>query len=344
MKKALITGITGQDGSYLAELLLDKGYEVHGIRRRGSTESTERLNQLNRSTRRENLKLHYGDMADGGNINRVVEAVCPDEVYNLAAQSDVAVSFLQPEYTGEVNALGLVRLLDAIREQNLEARIYQASSSEMFGKVSESPQNESTPFQPRSPYGSSKLYAYWITQNYIDSYDLFISNGILYNHESPRRGENFVTRKISRGVAEICAGREGPIELGNLNARRDWGYAPEYVEAMWKMLQKDEPGEFVVATGVSHTVREFVETAFESVDRTVRWEGEGIDEKGYDKDTGELLVEVKSDYFRPTDVTTLVGDASKARNELGWEDETSFTELVNLMVNADRDNIESNSD
>lgn len=340
MKSALVTGITGQDGSYLTELLLEKNYEVHGIRRRGSTLNTERLDHLEDGLQEERLHLHYGDMADGGNISRLVESIAPDEIYNLAAQSDVAVSYLQPEYTGEVNALGVVRLLDAVREADIDARIYQASTSEMFGNVAESPQNEATPFHPRSPYGSSKLYAYWTTHNYREAYDLFVSNGILFNHESPRRGQNFVTRKITRGVAQIGTGREEPLELGNLEAQRDWGFAPEYVEAMWLMLQQEEPDDYVVATGKAHTVREFVNRAFESAGREVRWEGESVDEEGYDRETGDLLVRVNPEYFRPTDVNALVGDASKAKAELGWTPSTDFPQLVELMVQSDLRRVE----
>jgi GDPmannose 4,6-dehydratase len=339
LKSALITGITGQDGSYLAEFLLEKGYEIHGIRRRGSTQNTERLNQLDDSNQQGTIRLHYGDLADGGNISRLIQEIQPDEVYNLAAQSDVGVSFLQPEYTGEVNGLGVVRLLDAIREVDLDTRIYQASTSELFGDVENQPQDESTPFHPRSPYGTAKLYAYWITQNYREAYDMFISNGILFNHESPRRGENFVTRKITLGTAEIDHGRESPIQLGNLDARRDWGFAPEYVRAMWLMLQEDTAEDYVVATGDAHTVREFVTRAFECIGRTVEWEGDGVNERGYDRETGQELVTVDADLFRPADVNALVGDASKIQRELGWEPETTFSELVEIMVESDLERV-----
>jgi GDPmannose 4,6-dehydratase len=339
LKSALITGITGQDGSYLAEFLLEKGYEIHGIRRRGSTRNTERLNQFDDSDHDGTIRLHYGDLADGGNISRLIQDIKPDEVYNLAAQSDVGVSFLQPEYTGEVNGLGVVRLLDAIREVDLDTRIYQASTSELFGDVESQPQDESTPFHPRSPYGTAKLYAYWITQNYREAYDMFVSNGILFNHESPRRGENFVTRKITLGTAEIDQGRSTPIQLGNLDARRDWGFAPEYVRAMWSMLQEDAPDDYVVATGEAHTVREFVTKAFECVGRTVEWEGDGVDERGYDRDTGQELVTVESELFRPADVNALVGDASKIQRELGWQPDTTFSELVEIMVQSDLERV-----
>lgn len=334
-KTALITGITGQDGSYLAEFLLDKGYRVHGIQRRGSTKNTERIKHLQQGTDQANLHLHYGDMADCGNLSRIMEDIEPDEVYNLAAQSDVAISFNQPEYTAEVNALGTLRLLDAVREANIDCRIYQASTSEMFGEAAESPQNEETPFHPRSPYGSSKLYAYWISRNYREAYDVFVSNGILFNHESPRRGENFVTRKITLGVANILAGNQETVELGNLNARRDWGYAPEYVRVMWEMLQQNQPDDYVVATGETHTVREFAELAFDCAGIELRWDGEGVDEKGVDRETGTVRVRVNEDYFRPAEVNALVGDTTKAENELGWDPETDFRTLVETMVRSD---------
>lgn len=335
MKTALVTGITGQDGSYLAELLLEKGYRVHGIRRRNSGSDCGQLKSLPDDLREGPLRLHYGDLTEGTNIQGILEDVQPDEVYNLAAQSDVAVSFDQPVYTGDVNGLGVVRLLDAVRTSCPEARVYQASTSEMFGNVEESPQDESTSFRPRSPYGNSKLYAYRTTCTYREAYDLHISNGILFNHESLRRGMNFVTRKISCGVAEIEEGRSEPLKLGNLDGRRDWGYAPEYVRAMWRMMQEDEPDDYVVATGEAHTVREFATRAFEVAGRSIRWEGEGIQEKGYDRDTDELLMEVNSEYFRPADVNALVGDASKAEAELEWTPEIRFDELVKLMVRAE---------
>jgi GDPmannose 4,6-dehydratase len=339
VKTAFVTGITGQDGSYLAEFLLEKDYEVHGIRRRSSTVGTDRLENLDRDTRQGRLHLHYGDMTDGTNLGRLMESIRPDEIYNLAAQSDVAVSYRQPEYTGDVNALGVVRLLDAVRDAGIDTKIYQASTSEMFGDAEESPQDESTAFRPRSPYGTSKLYAYWTTQNYRQAYDLFVCNGILFNHESPRRGRNFVTRKISRAVAQISAGRDDPLEIGNLEAERDWGYAPEYVEAMWLMLQQERPDDYVVATGEAHTVREFVTRSFEIIGKDLRWEGKGLDEKGYDRENGHLLVTVNPEFFRPTEVHALVGDASRAEAELGWSPDTDFEELVELMVRADLDRV-----
>ncbi|MFB6344720.1 MAG: GDP-mannose 4,6-dehydratase [bacterium] len=334
-RTALITGITGQDGSYLAEFLLSKGYEVHGIRRRGSTLNTERIEHLQDDSGQSDLSLHYGDMADCGNLSRLMEKIQPDEVYNLAAQSDVAVSFKQPEYTAQVNAVGVVRLLDAVREAGVDAKFYQASTSEMFGNAVETPQNEDTPFQPRSPYGSSKLYAYWISHNYRDAYDIFVSNGILFNHESPRRGESFVTRKISIGVAEILAGKRETIELGNLDARRDWGYAPEYVEAMWTMLQQDEPDDYVIATEETHTVREFADLAFAHAGIDLVWKGDGINERGVDAETGDIRVSVNEEYFRPAEVNALVGDASKAKDELGWRSETDFETLIEIIVRSD---------
>lgn len=337
-KRALVTGITGQDGSYLSELLLEKNYEVHGVRRRGSTRHTERINHLKAGADTTDLYLHYGNMVDCGSLTRLVETVQPDEIYNLAAQSDVAVSFLEPEYTTQVNSLGTLRLLNAVRETGVDAKIYQASTSEMFGEAAETPRNEESPFQPRSPYGTSKLYAFWMTRNYREAYDLFVANGILFNHESPRRGENFVTRKITRGVAEILAGKRETIELGNLNARRDWGYAPEYVEAMWRMLQQNDPEDYVIATGEIHTVREFAEAAFEFGGIDLRWENDGVDERGIDAETGDVRVTVNEEYFRPAEVNALVGDATKAREELGWSPETTFEDLVTLMVQSDVEN------
>ncbi|MFB6355680.1 MAG: GDP-mannose 4,6-dehydratase [bacterium] len=327
MKKALLTGITGQDGSYLAELLLEKGYEVHGIRRRVSVFNTERIDHLydDPELKEKRLCLHWGDLTDASNISRLIEKIEPDEIYNLAAQSHVAVSFKQPEYTTEVNALGTLRLL----------RIYQASTSELYGKVHETPQDEETPFHPRSPYGVSKLYAYWITKNYREAYDMYACNGILFNHESPRRGKRFVTRKITRAVANIKLGNQESLNLGNLDARRDWGYAKEYVEAMWKMLQQDEPDDYVVATGETHSVREFVEAAFKHAGYDLQWEGEGVDEVGIDADTGDVLVKVDPEYFRPADVDVLTGDPSKATDKIGWEPETNFEELVRIMYEAD---------
>ncbi|MFP3953220.1 MAG: GDP-mannose 4,6-dehydratase [Candidatus Acetothermia bacterium] len=337
MKKALVTGITGQDGSYLAELLLEKGYEVHGIIRRASTFNTQRIDHLYQDPHEtdRNLKLHYGDLVDASNISRLVEKINPDEIYNLAAQSHVAVSFEQPEYTAEVDALGTLRLLDAIKDARVDTRFYQASTSELYGKVAEVPQDEDTPFHPRSPYAVAKLYAYWITQNYREAYDIFACNGILFNHESERRGKRFVTRKITRAVAKITNGLQDKLYLGNLNSKRDWGYAPEYVEGMWQMLNHDGPGDFVLATGETHTVREFVEKAFSAVDIHLDWDGEGVDEVGIDRKTGKTLVEVDPSYFRPSEVDILVGDASKAKETFGWTHQTDFDELVRVMVEND---------
>jgi GDPmannose 4,6-dehydratase len=320
MKKALITGITGQDGSYLAELLLQKGYEVHGIIRRASTFNTARIDHLYADPHVNGVSffLHYGDLSDSTNLIRLLYRLQPDEIYHLAAQSHVRVSFDIPEYTGDITALGTVRILEALRETGIKAKFYQASSSEMFGMVRETPQKETTPFYPRSPYGCSKVYAYWITVNYRESYDMFACNGILFNHESPRRGETFVTRKITRGVARIKAGLESSLYLGNLDAKRDWGYAKEYVEAMWRMLQQERPEDFVIATGETHTVREFLEEAFAHA---------GLDWKPY--------VKIDDRYFRPAEVDLLIGDASKAHTKLDWKPKTTFKELVHLMVDAD---------
>jgi GDPmannose 4,6-dehydratase len=346
MKKALITGITGQDGSFLAELLLEKGYEVHGIIRRASTFNTQRIDHIYQDPHEENvrLKLHYGDMTDSSNLSRLVEKINPDEIYNLAAQSHVGTSFEIPEYTTDVDAMGTLRLLDAIKEAEVECKFYQASTSELYGKVQEVPQTEKTPFYPRSPYAAAKLYAYWIVKNYREAYDLFAVNGILFNHESPRRGKRFVTRKITRAVARITKGRQDKIYLGNMNAKRDWGYAKDYVKMMWMMLQHDNPEDYVIATGETHTVREFVETAFKHVDVEIEWQGEGVDETGIDKDTGKVLVEVDPKYFRPTEVDLLIGDPSKAKEELGWEPEVKFKELVQLMVQSDLEAIEKHGD
>jgi len=346
MKKALITGITGQDGSYLAELLLDKGYEVHGIIRRASTFNTQRIDHIYQDPHEENvkLKLHYGDMTDSSNLSRLVEKINPDEIYNLAAQSHVGVSFDMPEYTTDVDAMGTLRLLDAIKESEVECKFYQASTSELYGEVQEIPQTEETPFYPRSPYAAAKLYSYWIVKNYREAYNLFAVNGILFNHESPRRGKRFVTRKITRAVARITKGKQDKIYLGNMNAKRDWGYAKDYVKMMWMMLQHDTPEDFVIATGETHTVREFVEAAFSHVDVEIKWQGEGVDEKGIDKETGKVLVEVDPKYFRPTEVDLLIGDPSKAKEELGWEPEVKFKELVQLMVQSDLEAIEEHGD
>ncbi len=344
MKVALITGITGQDGSFLAELLIEKGYEVHGIIRRSSSFNTARIEHLYfdewvRDMHRDRLvNLHYADMTDSSSLIRIIQTTQPDEIYNLAAQSHVKVSFDVPEYTAETDAVGTLRLLEAVRILGLEkkTRIYQASTSELYGLVQEVPQKETTPFYPRSPYGVAKLYGFWITKNYRESYGMFAVNGILFNHESERRGETFVTRKITIAVARIAQGEQDKLYLGNLNALRDWGYAKDYVECMWLMLQHDTPEDFVVATGEMHTVREFCTLAFAEAGITLRWEGEGINEKGIDTVTGKVLVEVDPKYFRPAEVEQLLGDPSKARTLLGWNPrKTSFEELVRLMVRHD---------
>jgi GDPmannose 4,6-dehydratase len=340
-KKALITGITGQDGSYLAELLLQKKYEVHGIIRRSSSFNTARIDHLynNPDIMGKKLFLHYGDVTDTSNLNRILERIQPNEIYNLAAQSHVKVSFELPEYTAEVDAIGTVRFLDAIREVGLKPKFYQASTSELFGKAQQVPQNEKTPFYPRSPYGVAKLYGYWIIINYREAYNIFACNGILFNHESPRRGETFVTRKITRAAAKIKLGMEEKLSLGNLNAKRDWGYAPEYVDGMWRMLQLPAPDDFVLATGETHTVREFVDLAFKELDMELTWSGKGADEKGIDKKTKKVLVDVDPRYYRPTEVELLIGDPTKAKEKLGWIPETKFTELVKIMANADYEKI-----
>ena len=336
MKKALITGITGQDGSYLAELLLEKGYEVHGLVRRSSSFNTGRIDHIINSEKlRSRFFFHHGDVTDASNLNRIIETVKPDEIYNLAAQSHVQVSFEIPDYTAQVDALGTLRFLDAIRETGVETKFYQASTSELFGKVQEIPQCETTPFYPRSPYAVAKLYAYWIIVNYREAYDLFACNGILFNHESPRRGETFVTRKITRAVSRIKEGIQANLLLGNLDSQRDWGYAPEYVEGMWRMMQQSEPKDYVLATGKTHTVRKFVELAFSEVKINIQWQGSGVDEKGLDSKTGDVLVEINPKYYRPTEVDFLLGDASKAEAELGWRATTSLEELASLMVNED---------
>lgn len=336
-KTALITGITGQDGSYLTELLLEKGYEVHGIIRRASTFNTSRIDHIyqdpHESHRR--LFLHYGDLSDGSNLSRLIESIQPDEIYNLAAQSHVRVSFDIPEYTGDVDALGTVRLLDAIKESGVKTKFYQASSSEMFGMVQEVPQKETTPFYPRSPYGAAKVYSYWITKNYRESYNLFACNGILFNHESPRRGETFVTRKITRGLARIKLGIDETLYLGNLDAKRDWGYAKDYVEGMWLMLQQDQPDDYVLATNETHTVREFVEVSAKLLGFDLEWRGEDLEEEGIDKKTGTVIVRIDPEYFRPAEVDLLIGDYSRAKKQLGWTPSVTFEGLVKLMVEAD---------
>ncbi|MEM5947458.1 GDP-mannose 4,6-dehydratase [Spirochaetia bacterium 38H-sp] len=342
MKKALITGITGQDGSYLAELLLEKGYEVHGLIRRSSVFTTERIEHLYHDPHDKNKKvplyLHYCDMTDSSSLNRVLEKIRPNEIYNLAAQSHVKVSFEVPEYTAEVDALGVLRLLDAIKETEIPCRFYQASTSELYGKVQEIPQRETTPFYPRSPYAAAKLYAYWITVNYREAYNLYACNGILFNHESPRRGRTFVTKKITTAVARIKKGKQEKLYLGNLDAKRDWGYAPDYVYGMWLMLQQDNPDDYVLATGETHTVREFCEKAFMRAGFELVWEGAGVEEKGIDKNTGKVLIEIDPRYFRPTEVDLLIGDASKAREKLGWEPGVGFSDLVDIMVDYDLEN------
>ncbi len=339
MKKALIAGITGQDGAYLAEFLLNKGYEVHGIKRRSSSFNTARVDYLYRDPHEKDVRffMHYGDLTDATNLIRIIQEIRPDEIYNLAAQSHVQVSFETPEYTANSDALGTLRLLEAIRILGLEqkTRFYQASTSEMFGQVRETPQRETTPFYPRSPYGAAKVYAYWITVNYREAYGMFACNGILFNHESPIRGETFVTRKITRAVARIKLGLQKKLYLGNLDSQRDWGHAVDYVKAMWLMLQQDEPDDFVIATGVAHSVREFVERAFQEVDIKIDWQGSGVDEKGVDRKTGRILVEIDPRYFRPTEVEFLLGDASKAREKLGWQTKISFDDLVAAMVQED---------
>jgi len=337
MKKALITGITGQDGSYLAELLLDKGYEVHGIVRRSSSFNTDRIDHLYKDQHEENVKmfLHYGDLTDSSNLNRIIEKVRPDEIYNLGAQSHVQVSFEVPEYSADVDAIGTLRLLDAIRETGIDCRFYQASTSELYGKVQEVPQTETTPFYPRSPYAVAKLYGFWIVKNYRESYGLHASNGILFNHESPRRGETFVTRKITMAVARISRGVQKCLYMGNIDAFRDWGYAPDYVQMMWMMLQQDTPDDYVVATNEMHTVREFIEKSFACVDIEIVWEGEGVDEVGKNKATGDVIVRMDERYYRPCEVEQLLGDPTKAKRQLGWEPEVKFEQLVETMVKGD---------
>ena len=327
-KVALITGITGQDGSYLAELLLEKGYEVHGLIRRSSLINTHRIDHLY-----QNVKLHYGDLTDSTNIVRVIQKVQPDEIYNLGAQSHVKVSFEMPEYTADVDGVGTLRVLEAVRLLGMEdrVRIYQASTSELYGLVQETPQSETTPFYPRSPYGVAKLYGYWITKNYREAYGMYACTGILFNHESPRRGETFVTRKITRGLSKISCGLQDVLELGNLNAKRDWGHAKDFVEAMWLMLQQDEPEDYVIATGVQYSVKEFVEESAPYFGMKIEWEGEGLDEVGIDKLTGRTVIRVNPKYFRPAEVETLLGDASKAKEKLGWEPKISFKQLVEDM-------------
>ncbi len=333
MKKAFITGVTGQDGSYLAELLLEKGYEVHAILRRSSVFTTQRIEHLMSHNR---FFTYHGDLTDSSNLHTLLAKIQPDEVYNLAAQSHVAVSFEVPEYTAEVDAVGTIRLLDAIKDLGIKPRFYQASTSELFGGVPETaPQSECTPFYPKSPYGAAKIYSYWVTVNYRESYGMYACNGILFNHESPRRGETFVTKKITKAVAQISQGKQERLTLGNLDAKRDWGYAKDYVEMMWLMLQQEKPSDYVIATGETYTVRQFVEFAFEEVGVKLRWEGEGENEIGVDVKTGKVLVSIDPKYYRPAEVDLLWGDASKAEKVLGWKAKTSVKELVNIMVQYD---------
>ncbi len=337
MKKALITGITGQDGSYLAEFLLDKGYEVHGIKRRSSSFNTEKIDHLYQEPHEKDRRffLHYGDMTDAANLIKIVSDIKPDEIYNLAAQSHVKVSFEMPEYTANTDALGTLRILEAIRSLGLNTKFYQASTSELFsGDPAEAPQNEKTPFHPRSPYGAAKLYAYWITVNYREAYNMFACNGILFNHESPRRGETFVTRKITRSAARIKTGLQDKLYLGNLDAKRDWGHSKDSTEAMWMMLQQEKPQDYIIATGEQHSVRDFCNLAFSEVGIELNWQGEGINEKGLDSE-GKAIVEVDPRYFRPSEVESLLGDSSKARKELGWKPKISFKDLISEMVAFD---------
>ena len=342
-KKALISGITGQDGSYLADLLLKKDYIVHGIIRRSSSFNTGRIDHL-RCDRRytDQFFLHFGDVTDVSSLNRILEKVEPNEIYNLAAQSHVQVSFEMPDYTAQVDALGTLRFLDAIKETKAQTKFYQASTSELFGKVQETPQKETTPFYPRSPYGIAKLYSYWIIINYRESYNLFACNGILFNHESPRRGETFVTRKITMAVANIKEGLQDKLLLGNLSSKRDWGYAPEYCEGMWKMLQQERPSDYILATGKQHSVREFVERAFKELNIKIDWQGKGQNEIGINRETGKTIIEIDPKYYRPSEVDTLLGDASKAKKDLGWESTVSFDELVKKMVISDWEKIKKN--
>ncbi|MEQ8735456.1 MAG: GDP-mannose 4,6-dehydratase [Rhodospirillaceae bacterium] len=337
-KIALITGVTGQDGAYLAELLLDKGYTVHGVKRRSSSFNTSRIDHLYQDFHKSGVQffLHYGDLTDATNLIRLVQEVQPDEIYNLAAQSHVQVSFETPEYTANSDAMGTLRLLEAMRILGMKnTRFYQASTSELYGKVQETPQTETTPFYPRSPYAVAKLYAYWITVNYREAYGFHASNGILFNHESPIRGETFVTRKITRAVAAIELGQQNILYLGNIDAKRDWGHARDYVEGMWRIVQQAEPDDYVLATGETHTVRSFVELAFAEIGRTITWQGKGVDEKGLDAASGDVLVEIDPRYFRPTEVELLLGDPTKAEQKLGWKHTTSFRDMVKEMVQSD---------
>jgi len=340
MKKALITGVTGQDGSYLAEFLLEKGYEVHGILRRSSSFNTWRIDHIYKDVHEaKNFLLHYGDLTDGTSIVKLLKEIEPDEIYNLAAQSHVKVSFETPEYTANADGLGVLRILEAIKLLNMESKVkmYQASTSELYGLVQETPQKETTPFYPRSPYAAAKLYAYWIVKNYREAYNIFACNGILFNHESPRRGQTFVTRKITMALCNIKLGNQEKLYLGNMDAKRDWGYAKEYVESMWLMLQQDKPDDYVVATGETHTVREFVEESCKVLDMEIKWKGSGLKEKGVDKKTGKTIIEIDPQYFRPTEVDLLLGDPTKAKKILGWKAKTKFKDLVKIMIESDLD-------
>jgi GDPmannose 4,6-dehydratase len=341
MKKAIITGITGQDGSYLLEILLEKGYEVHGIIRRSSSFNTGRIDHLynNPNIQGKQMFLHYGDVTDTSNLNRLLEKIEPDEIYNLAAQSHVKVSFEIPEYTAEVDAVGTLRFLDAIRETGLRTKFYQASTSELFGKVQEVPQTEKTPFYPRSPYGVAKLYGYWIIINYREAYGLYACNGILFNHESPRRGETFVTRKITLAAARIKLGLQEKLTIGNLNAKRDWGYAPEYCEGMWRMLQQDKPDDFILATGETHSVKEFIDAVFSELEMDLEWKGEDEQQVGIMKKNGKTLIEVDPRYYRPTEVELLIGNPAKAKEKLGWAPKTTFRDLAKMMAKADYEKV-----
>jgi GDPmannose 4,6-dehydratase len=345
-KVALISGITGQDGSYLTELLLEKGYTVHGIIRRSSSFNTFRIDHIYNNPKYINKTffLHYGDLTDSSNLNRLVEKIRPCEIYNLGAQSHVQVSFEVPEYTAEVDGVGTLRFLDAIKETGLKTRFYQASTSELYGKVQEIPQTEKTPFYPRSPYAAAKLYAYWIVVNYREAYNVFASNGILFNHESERRGKTFVTRKITVGASKIILGQEERLLLGNLDSKRDWGYAPEFVEGMWRMLQADEPDDYVLATNETHSIREFVEETFKTLGEEIKWEGSGINEKGILKSSGKAVIGIDARYFRPTEVDLLIGNPAKAKEKLGWVPKTTFKELVRIMVNSDFEKVKGRLD
>lgn len=340
MKKALITGITGQDGSYLADLLLEKGYEIWGLVRRTSVFNRGRIEHLYLDKQNKNFKMVYGDLSDASSLAGMISELEPDEVYNLGAQSHVGISFATPEYTADIDATGVARLLESIRKSKKDIKFYQASSSELYGLVQEPVQNEKTPFYPRSPYACAKAYAFYLTRNYREAYNMFCSNGILFNHESPRRGENFVTRKITLGLAKILKGKQKQIVLGNLNAKRDWGYAPDYVKGMWMILQHEKPDDFVLATGEAHSVREFVELAAQYIGIDIVWEGSGVDEKGINKKTGQVIVTVSDTYFRPAEVSFLLGDAGKAKKILGWEPEHSFEQLVEIMVKSDLEYID----